>query len=374
MSRKGESIFKRKDGRWEGRCIKERTPQGKAVYGYVYDRSYARVKEKLCRRIAGVEPPGNTLTQGSASMSLQEAACGWLSLRRLQVKESTYVKYWNLLNRYIFPELGKLPLQELTAERLNQYYCRLLAEGGAHKQGLSTRTVGEIFTVLRSILRYAKLLGLPIGCTGYEVRIRQKQSELRVLNAEEIKGLSDYLVSCRSERNLGILTCLYTGMRLGEICALRWEDISERENAIYVRHTMQRLQCADVGSPRTRLVITAPKSQSSIRMIPIPPMLREYFAEFRVEEGYLLSGGEHCVEPRTMEYHFKRVLKAAGLEPVNFHCLRHTFATRCVEAGFDVKTLSEILGHSSITMTMNRYVHPTLQMKRDSMERLASLF
>lgn len=375
MSRKGESIFKRKDGRWEGRYIKSRNQQGKAIYGYVYGSSYGKAKEKLRQRAAGLElAPQTILEPVSVTMTFGALSETWLSSRHTNVKESTYIKYRNLLNKYIIPQLGAIMAVQITVDTLNEYYNWLLSEGGEKKQGLSPKTISDVFSVVRSVLRYARLQKIPVSCTGTEISIRALHRELCILSTDEQAQLVEYLAARPSERNLGILLCLYTGIRLGEVCALRWEDISEREKTIYVHQTMQRLQLAEKGKKKTAVVVTPPKSQCSIRLIPIPPALQPVLDQLRTESGYVLTGTEAYVEPRTMENHFKRVLKQAGLSDVNFHCLRHTFATRCVEVGFDIKTLSEILGHANITITMNRYVHPTMQMKRENMERLSSLF
>lgn len=375
MSRKGESIFKRKDGRWEGRYIKKRTPQGKAVYGYVYGRTYGKVKEKMHQMVVESEiAPQLTIESISVYMTFSALAGNWLYTRRINVKESTYIKYRNMLDHYILPYLGKFAVMQITVDTLNSFYCWLLTEGGKKKQGLSSKTASDVFSVIRSVLRYARVQKIPTSCAGTEIVMRSKHRELCILSASEQDQLVKYLVSHPSRRSLGILVCLYTGIRLGEVCALRWEDISEREKTIYVHRTMQRLQLAENEKKKTAVVVTAPKSPCSIRTIPIPPALQGILDEYRTVSGYLLTGEENYVEPRTMENHFKRMLKASGLSNINFHCLRHTFATRCVEVGFDIKTLSEILGHANITITMERYVHPTMQMKRENMNRLSSLF
>ena len=169
-----------------------------------------------------------------------------------------------------------------------------------------------------------------------------------------------------------MLICLYTGIRIGELCALQWDDISLEKKTLHIQKTMLRIQTDDENQ-KTKVVITPPKSSCSVRTIPVQDILVEYLARF--EEGpdaYLLTGSaEKYIEPRTMQNRFKSVLNKCGIHSANFHALRHTFATRCVEAGFDVKSLSEILGHSSVNITLNRYVHPTMEMKRSNMNRLS---
>ena len=149
--------------------------------------------------------------------------------------------------------------------------------------------------------------------------------------------------------------------------------MSFEEQTIHVHHTLQRLQNKSNDGTKTKIVITTPKSASSIRTIPIPDELLAILAAYQKSPtGFLLTNNEkEFVEPRTMQNQFKYLLKESGIEEVNFHVLRHTFATRCIEVGFDVKSLSEILGHASVNITMNRYVHPTLEMKKENMKKLA---
>ena len=166
-----------------------------------------------------------------------------------------------------------------------------------------------------------------------------------------------------SERSLGILLCLFTGMRIGEICALKWEDFSFEEKVVHVHQTMQRLQTHNGGTQKTMILVTSPKSKCSIRTIPITDSLLQLIhREFPNRQGYVLAAmDEEYVEPRTMQNYFHYVQKQCGLTPVNFHALRHTFATRCIEFGFDVKSLSEILGHASVNTVS--YTHLTLPTK-----------
>lgn len=300
----------------------------------------------------------------------------WLSTKSLLVKESTYIKYQNLIQHYILPRIGSIPIEDITSEILSGHCSWLLSEAGKNGQGVSAKTASDTFFIIRSVLRMAKLNHIPVQTEGTEITLHVPQKQLQILSCAHQQKLSRYLTSNLSQNNIGILICLYTGMRLGEICALRWEDVSPSDKTIYVHQTMQRLQLKNPQSceKKTSVVVAAPKTPCSVRFIPILPELSGYVEEFRSGYGYVLTGNETFMEPRTMENHFKRALKNAGIPDVNFHCLRHTFATRCVEVGFDVKTLSEILGHSSTTITMNRYVHPTMQMKRENMQKLSTVF
>lgn len=175
---------------------------------------------------------------------------------------------------------------------------------------------------------------------------------------------------------LGVLICLYTGLRLGEICAMKWGDISYADKSLRVRRTVQRIRAADAGpdEPKTRLVFDSPKSAHSNRVVPVPGFLLEMAESFRcADETYILTGEEdRCLDPRTYQNRFYVMLRCAGVRKVSFHTLRHTFATNCVDMGCDPKTLCEILGHSDVSITLNIYVHPSVPAKRELIEQLSS--
>lgn len=307
---------------------------------------------------------------------LEDITNEWLTDIRCQIKDSTYIKYRNMIQSYIIPEIGNYPINNLTIECLNSFFSELLQNGGQNHQGLSAKTVADVLSLVRNMFRYAKAKGVDVPCDAREIIIKQNAREFRIFSIHEQEKLCQYLCTHLSLKNIGILLCLYTGLRIGEICALQWKDISFIENTIYVHQTMQRLQVENAAKQRTKLMLTTPKSPCSIRVIPIPEdivnLLKNTIHE---KQGYMLTCQEdYCIEPRTLQNHFKRILKETGIKETNFHTLRHTFATRCVEARFDIKSLSEILGHSSVNITMNRYVHPTMELKRQNMQRLTCSF
>ena len=368
MARKGENIYHRKDGRWEGRYIKVRE-NGKAKYGYVFARTYSAAKKKLQE----ARTEWKTIcARGEWEKTTLRAISGrWLEDAKTFCKESTVAKYRDFLHCYILPQLGSTQLDNLSTERLQDFLSTSLFSGGADGQGLSTRTVSEILCILKGIRKYALNQGYAVGFFTDSLTLKQKKKEPRIFNEWETKRLRSYLLEHRTECNLGILLCLETGLRLGEICALRWSDISFDERKLIVRRTAQRIRC-EAGSTgaKTKIVVTSPKSDSSNRAIPLPDSLCSFLASFRKGKGFLLTGCEHIMEPRSLQRRFKRVLKDSGIQDANFHALRHTFATRGVAAGFDVKCLSAILGHSNVAMTLSRYVHPTLEMKRCNMAKM----
>ena len=374
MSRKGENIYKRKDGRWEGRYIKSRTDKGKIVYGYVYAKTYREVKLKLQENILKHNLQ-TAISVDSKSDLFLVIAFDWFETMKLQIKESTINKYHNILTNYILPTYKDKTLNDINYDFIEAHCNFLLSSGGKKSCGLSPKTVTDVLSVIRSILKFAIKKGMYVPCDGTSVQIKTKTKTMRILSKSEQEKLCKYILSEPEPCNIGILICMFTGLRIGEICALRWEDISFSDQIIHVHSTIQRIQNLSSDKSKTKIIITTPKSSCSVRNIPITDQLKEILVKYKKSSyGYILTNDEHkFIEPRTMQYRFKRILKLNDIENANFHSIRHTFATRCIELGFDVKSLSEILGHATVNITMNRYVHPSIELKKENMKKLSVL-
>ena len=371
MPKKGENIYRRKDGRWEGRYIKTHRSNGKAQYTSVYGKTYAEVKQKLLTaRIDQLQES----SKNSASIKYKVVIQGWLSLARVRVKESTYSRYVHLAHTHILPHLGELPFEQLTSQLVEQHISFLLSDGRLDGQGgLSPKTTSDILTVIKGSIEYGRCSGYTVQCHLDMLSIKKPVVDMRVLGKEEQKQLLSVLLNNTDLRKLGVLICLYTGIRIGEVCALKWENIDLSCGVLTIRETLQRIQEPPAESgKKTKVVITAPKSKRSVRDIPLPSFLTKLAQPFRANpKAFILTGQvDKFIEPRLLQYSFKKYTKECGLDDVNYHALRHTFATRCIELGFDVKTLSEILGHTSVTITLNRYVHSSMDTKRTNMEKL----
>lgn len=371
MPRTGENIYKRKDGRWEGRYIKERVA-GKARYGTVYARSYREVKLKLdmAKRELGTRDLSNFRTEKMAYIGEK-----WFAEMRIVLKESSSNKYEDILRRYILPEFGEDELSAITNQRIIDFANSLLLNGGAKQQGLTPATVSGILSVINSIRIYAMRRDYTVSFSTKCINLKREQKGVRVFSFEEEKRLVSYLQDHLDLSALGILLCFFTGIRIGELCALKWDDINLSEKRMSVNKTMQRIRVKTPAIRKTEIKILEPKSTSSIRTIPLPDFIVDLFAGFYTPEAFLLTGDTlYYVEPRTMQKRFKRILLNCGIQDANFHAIRHTFATRCIELGFDAKSLSEILGHASVAITMNRYVHPSMALKEENMNRFSNLF
>lgn len=300
----------------------------------------------------------------------------WNAQNVFRIKESSYNKYCYLINSNLIPYLGKYKIAELTTDILQRHIFFLL-NGDDTQRPLSPKSVRDTISVLKLALRYAKSIGLEVPCDTSSLTVRMEKKELRVLTSTEYQKLVGYLVCSSNLKDAGILLTLFTGLRIGELCALTWENINLEDKYIYVTHTLQRIQDFSPNAvSKTKITITTPKSFSSKRIIPLPDFLTSYLTQFhQSNNAYFLTGDPSCfIEPRSMENHFKKLSTYLQIPNITFHTLRHTFATKCVESQFDIKSLSEILGHSSVNITLNRYVHPSLEAKREQMNRLDRLF
>ena len=374
MGRRGENIRKRADGRWEARVIAAYDASGKARYRYLYGKTYQEVREKKTKLLAEKEKDLIRTETNRLKTSFSAIAMQWLASRKDTIKESTYACYYMLLQKHLIPALGEYPLTALTRDVLDAYLRSLLKDGRSDgKGGLSPKTVSDIRSLLILILKYAQLQHYPCPADHSLFSPRSRTSAIRILSPEEQLRLERFLLEEQTPFHIGILLTLYSGLRIGEICALQWSDLRLEDHLLNVAKTLIRIPEVELAAgKRTRVLIDRPKTDSSIRLVPIPDFLAKLlFLQRRDGDMYLLTGTEHYMEPRICLAKYKQVLHKALLPSYTFHTLRHTFATRCVESGFDPKSLSEILGHSSVTTTLQRYVHPTMDLKRRQMEKLA---
>ena len=366
MARRGENIFRRKDGRWEARYI-VRHENGKAKYGYVYGRTYTEAKAKRDAAMGRCRFENRPRSTGGATV--EQLARMWLSDVRHSVKESTFARYMSIVDAHIVPHLGTLAATKCDGAAVNNFSRSLLEQNGGP---LSPKTVTDILCVLKSVIKYAKESGYSFGNTD-NIRFPQRSAyDAAPLNANNRIELERVLMDSEDRVSLGILFALFCGLRIGEVCGLRWEDVNLAARTIRVERTVERI--ADLtpnAKSRTKLIIGEPKTRSSLREIPLPGFLARRLEGFERENGcYLISGLNTPCEPSVFYGRYKRFMRKYGMGEYTFHALRHTFATRCIEEGFDPKSLSEILGHSNVTTTLGIYVHPTMEQKRAQMERL----
>lgn len=371
MARRGENIYLRKDGRWEGRYIKGRRPDGKPLFGSVYGRQYAEVRKRLILRKAEMYANGKPTTVICGDGSFEDWTVYWLEVyARPYVKPETYAGYERTANNHIFPHLGNMNIREIQPVHIQNMVNEL-------QKNLAPTTLRSVCRLLKSILKTACEKEVISHSPYQDIRLpRVRKNAPRVLTFAEQRKLEKELYRTNE---LEYLLCLYTGLRVGELCALRWKDIDFESNMLYVRHSVQRIPVKnDIN--RTKLILSSPKSESSIRDIPIPyfieEMLRLRKEETRADlEDYIFPGITGASkDPRTMQYRIVKLCRELDIEDVHMHTLRHTFATRCLERGIHYEILCEFLGHSSPQITLRHYAHCTPDGKRRSMDKMELIY
>lgn len=242
-----------------------------------------------------------------------------------------------------------------------------------YQQHLAGKTVRDILSFVHKIIKYIQE---DTGNNLSSITIsypKLKQKSPRVLLPEEQQQLTYYLLQNHDIYKFSAILALFTGLRIGEICALQWKSISIESKFLTVTHTLQRVSNLDNSSTsKTTLQLGTPKTPSSIRTIPLTEGLVELFKLFQSDDpdAFVMTGCRKLMDPRNLQRRLKKYTTELGIADVHFHTLRHTFATRCIELGCDTKSLSEMLGHSNISTTMNRYVHPSLDYKRENILKL----
>jgi len=364
MARHGENIRKRQDGRWEGRYPAYSAEKQKKLYRSVYGRTYAEVKTRLTTQKNLLKKPAEARALPIAgNILLTDVVKAWLEDIKTRRKPSTFVKYHLLYQRYIEKLFQNVHLSELSEALVKEKIPSSLSES----------IQKSLYCIINQTLKFASLrYGITVPSVKRPATSRKKQPIAVLSTAEQAKLLAvlQQEIDCFK---MAVLLCFYTGLRLGELCALKWEDIDFERKLIRINRTVQRLY-VEGHKTKTILLETTPKSAYSRREIPLSNVILKQLCKLRrdTDTGYVF-GGKKPMEPRTLQYHFKKLLQEAGLPEKNFHILRHTFATNCIEGGTDVKSLSELLGHSEVQITLNRYVHPSMETKRRHLDML-SLF
>ena len=367
VARRARNIYKRKDGRYEGRYIKERDMHGKAKYGSVYAHSYVEAKEKL--EIMQAQPENDRV---SSKKLVVETVKAYIEKIKHTIKPSTYDVYRRYCNNHIKPYFEGIKCSELSV-KIIQEFINKKHKNNNNKNGLSASTIQSVFIFLKNCLKES------VPSSIFQVTLpKRAKHKPKVLSLSEQKRLEAAAIKSGDINHIGIILCLYTGIRIGELCGLMWDDIDFDEKQLNIRRTCQRINTYSqkANEPKTKIAYLSPKSKSSNRSIPIPKYLLELLKIYKSKstDEFVLMQNKKAIEPRNMRYKFKKLLSLASIRNVNFHTTRHTFSVRALENNFDIKTLSEILGHSSPVITLATYAHTLDEHKRKSMESLASVY
>lgn len=301
--------------------------------------------------------------------TIREIAAAWKEYKRPYVKQSTMAAYVLILENHILPTFGEdnsLPEQSVQAFVLHKI-----------ESGLSTKSVKDILIVLKMVMKFGVKKE---WMTYYEWDIKYPPSSenkvLDVLSVTNHRKILNHIQSHFTFMGLGIYISLSTGLRIGEICALKWSDINVTDGILTVNRTIERIYIIEGEKKHTELVINTPKTKNSCREIPMNKELLGMLKPLKKvvnDDYYILTNDERPTEPRTYRNYYKRLMEKLDIPKLKYHGLRHSFATRCIEVGCDYKTVSVLLGHSNISTTLNLYVHPNMEQKKRCIDKVGTV-
>lgn len=357
MSRRGENTYYRKDQRWEGRYRKGKTLDGKIKYGSVYGKTYNEVRKKLYP----LKMKYHDLQEKNGEITVTfEEWCGiWLKQVRPTIEKSTFSSYSYKTEKYILPYLPNCFISELTKKDIQ----RLIYHWQKHP--LAPSSIRVLMQVLKCCLNQAVEDGLlrKNPCQGVKLPKKEKRKQT-ALSLKQQRQLESAALAYPKEKGFPIVFALHTGLRIGEVAALKWENIDFDNGMIHITHTVQRVPLL-ANHKKTEVIRTSAKTQSSKRVVPISTKVKSWLRKLKKKQkgSFVFSDSEKPNEPRLITYHLHQLCKRGNISSVHFHQLRHTFATRCVEAKADISSISSLLGHSSTQMTLDVYAHSLLTPK-----------
>ena len=384
MSKRGNgegSVCRRPDGRWQGSITIGRDDRGRLIRKYFYGKTRKETSEKLNRAIE--EMRDNRFINKSDNPTVEQWCHEWLwSYKRNSVKQKTFDQYETILRTHIIPDIGDIRLDDLKTMHIQRIINKM------HDSGLSHRTIEVMKIVMHAALKQAqrnKLVGENV-CENV-VLPRKQPKRIRVLNEDEqtklIAALKDNYIG------RGLLFALYTGMRRGEVLALKWSDYDKNEKTISITKALSRVRTYNKDGNKTMLTVTTPKTDTSIRTVPLIDKAVELLAEHkRRQERYMELVGDYYtdndlifsssrgdyLDPGNFNRKLNKTVKKIGIAQISPHALRHSFATRGLEAEVSLKAMQELLGHSSITVTGDIYTHILKEQKRKEISKLNDVF
>jgi integrase len=312
----------------------------------------------------------------TADVAYRDWLIGWLAGQKPFLKEATFATYSQSIINHLIPTLGGCLLCDITEQMVQKAALSWLECGRCDgKGGLSHKSVKDMIAIVRASIRAAEL-SRNVAHSPLRIKLPPvtKPSQVEVFSAQELQTLVQAATTSPTNKKVGLMLALYSGLRIGELCALQWRDIDLAANTISVDKTVQRIYTKSLGEKTTsKIIVTPPKTPSSIRMIPLASEILHLVESLAASgDRFLITGMPTLLEPRSYRAWYGRFLRRNGIKHSSFHKLRHTFATRLIENGADVKTVSAILGHSSVRTTLDLYVHPQMDQKRKCIDMMPS--
>lgn len=295
----------------------------------------------------------------------------WMEKERFFIKESTYATYTNIIENHLKPVLGKKKINNITNEDLQNFIILKLSTSKKNlEKGLALKTVKDMTVLIKNTLKTATQNKL-ISFQNFQCKFPSSfsKSHLKTFSVEEQKILFKYLINNQNSKNLGILLCLQTGLRLGEICGLQWQDINLEKSTLTICRTLQKIYIKEKNKSYSKTIFSTPKTKTSNRIIPLNIDFINLIKPFQQNKNnYFITNSTNYLKPHCYRYYYQKLLHFLNLPKLRFHSLRHTFATQAIELGIDCKTISEILGHANMNTTLNLYVHPKTEYKRKCLD------
>lgn len=362
MPRSGKNIYQRRDGRFEGRYIKGRKENGKPEYGYIYGATYKEAENKLALAQAG-----HAALPAPGVLTVSQWLNKWLDTAAAFISTQAHGRYTSVISAHLSPELGDCRLLAVDGEAINRFI---------RESGLPKSTQMDIVSMMRSAMKLAEIEYGITGVADAIAAVTWEKSMERTLTPMERERLTASSRHRGDTLDAGILLALYLGMRGGELCALRWRDIDLETGVIRISKSVRRVRFPDENSgTKTRVILGEPEFKSAIREVPLPMFLIEFFTEqscFHLPADYILNGrSDKVIEPRSAEYHLLKRMDEVGLEGVSFRTLRDTFESGCMAAGFSLQVINALLGRKIPSRDSAALPFPSLEQKRESIEKLA---
>lgn len=301
----------------------------------------------------------------------------WLIEKKDYIKESTYANYSNNIFNHIIPKLGNYHLNQINHKIIQDFLLELSKNGRKDNTGgLSEKTIKDITIIVKGSIKKAinenKIKYIELS---FNYPKDNKDKSIYILTKHEQNKITNYVLNNCTSKNIGLLISLYSGIRIGELCALQWKDVDFKNNKLTISKTIQRIYIKDKDNNISKIIVSTPKTKNANREIPINKDFLEILKKLKSEkDNYILSNTSKYVEPRTYRKHFNKVLRELKIKQFNFHSLRHTFATNCISLGCDYKTVSELLGHANVNITLNLYVHPRYSQKKKCIDLISKIF
>ena len=289
------------------------------------------------------------------------------------VKESSLSTFSYLIKNHIKPMIGNIPVSGFSSETVQNFIFNMMEKEKSKGKGkFSIKSIRDTVTLIKVSINFGIRMGIVENITlKYKIPFKINKKKIEIFNLMEQRTLFEYLYKNISFRHIGIILSLTTGLRIGEVCGLKWKDIDFYENTLYVRRTVQRIYVNNENFKGSKIIISVPKSEKSIRILPLGKELMKILQTFKNnDEIFILTGKDKPTEPKIYREYYYNILKKLNIKKLSYHSLRHTFATSAIENGTDYKTVSEILGHSSINITLETYVHPQMKQKKKCIENI----